>query len=87
MAPLTGEGQIQATPLVVDGIMYTTGPVGLANAASTKVYALDAKTGRQFVALRAVPKRFRNQYENQSLEPGRGHPRQPCFSSARSMPR
>ncbi len=35
-----GGGVLQATPLVVDGIMYTTG-------ASGYVYALDARTGKQ----------------------------------------
>ncbi len=35
-----GEGVLQATPLVVDGIMYTTGPLG-------QVFALDARSGRQ----------------------------------------
>src|SRR5580698_1741731 len=62
MAPLT-EGQIQAVPLVVDGIMYTTGPIGPANAASTKVFALDAKTGRQLWRFERSQK-VRNQYEN-----------------------
>jgi quinohemoprotein ethanol dehydrogenase len=31
---------LEATPVVVDGVMYTTGPIG-------QVYALDAKTGQQ----------------------------------------
>jgi alcohol dehydrogenase (cytochrome c) len=62
MAPLT-DGQNQATPLVVDGIMYTTGPVGPANAGSTKVFALDAKTGRQLWRFDR-PQKVRNQYEN-----------------------
>ncbi len=35
-----GEGVLQATPLVVDGILYSTGPLG-------QVFALDARTGRQ----------------------------------------
>lgn len=35
-----GNGNIQATPLVVDGVMYVTGPENL-------VYALDARTGRK----------------------------------------
>ncbi|MGA3237645.1 MAG: PQQ-dependent dehydrogenase, methanol/ethanol family [Bryobacteraceae bacterium] len=63
MAPFTGEGQNQATPLVVDGIMYTTGPLGPANAATTKVFALDAKTGRQLWRFDR-PQKVRNQYEN-----------------------
>lgn len=36
----TGPGVLQATPLVEDGVMYTTG-------ASGYVYALDARTGKQ----------------------------------------
>jgi len=35
-----GKGGLQATPLVVDGVMYTTGASGYA-------YAIDAATGRQ----------------------------------------
>lgn len=34
---------LEATPVVVDGVMYTTGPIG-------QVYALDAKTGQQLWA-------------------------------------
>ena len=37
---MPGSSTIEATPLVVDGIMYTSGPPGT-------VVALDAKTGRQ----------------------------------------
>jgi PQQ-dependent dehydrogenase (methanol/ethanol family) len=40
--PLTGNGSTEAIPLVVDGIMYTIGPV----AGSLEVLALDARTGR-----------------------------------------
>jgi PQQ-dependent dehydrogenase (methanol/ethanol family) len=40
---LPGEGIVEAVPLVVDGIMYTTGPV----AGAAEVLALDARTGRQ----------------------------------------
>ncbi|HYP04670.1 MAG TPA: PQQ-dependent dehydrogenase, methanol/ethanol family [Bryobacteraceae bacterium] len=40
---LPGDGIVQAIPLVVDGIMYTTGPVG----GTAEVLALDARTGRQ----------------------------------------
>ncbi|MEW5974355.1 MAG: PQQ-dependent dehydrogenase, methanol/ethanol family [Acidobacteriota bacterium] len=35
-----GLGSMQATPLVIDGLMYTTGPSGY-------VFALDARSGRQ----------------------------------------
>ena len=40
---LPGDGIVESVPLVVDGIMYTTGPVG----GTAEVLALDAKTGRQ----------------------------------------
>ena len=63
MAPMAGEGQNQATPLVVDGIIYTTGPLGAASAGSTQVIALDAKTGRQIWRYDR-PQKVRNQYEN-----------------------
>lgn len=69
MTPLPGEGQIQATPLVVDGIMYTTGPVGAANAGTTQVFALDAKTGRQLWRFDR-PQKVRNPYENNRTNRG-----------------
>ena len=40
--PLLGDGIVESVPLVVDGVMYTTGPVG----GTSEVLALDAKTGR-----------------------------------------
>ncbi len=40
---LPGDGIVESVPLVVDGIMYTTGPVG----GTAQVMALDARTGRQ----------------------------------------
>ena len=40
--PLPGDGIVESVPLVVDGILYTTGPVG----GTAEVLALDAKTGR-----------------------------------------
>lgn len=40
---LSGDGIVQSVPIVVDGLMYTTGPVGT----SAAVLALDARTGRQ----------------------------------------
>ena len=40
---LPGDGIVESVPLVVDGIMYTTGPVG----GTSEVLALDAKTGHQ----------------------------------------
>jgi alcohol dehydrogenase (cytochrome c) len=38
---MPGDGIVESIPLVVDGIMYTTGPVG----GTAEVRALDAKTG------------------------------------------
>lgn len=38
---MPGDGIVESIPLVIDGIMYTTGPVG----GSAEVRALDAKTG------------------------------------------
>src|SRR6185295_1554132 len=38
--PMSGTASLQATPLVVDGVMYTSGVPGT-------VYALDARTGAQ----------------------------------------
>jgi len=69
MTPMPGEGQIQATPLVVDGIMYTTGPVGAASAGTTQVVALDAKTGKQIWRYDR-PQKVRNQYENNRVNRG-----------------
>jgi PQQ-dependent dehydrogenase (methanol/ethanol family) len=40
VAPLPGEVPVQATPLVVDGVMYVSGPPG-------DVYAIDARSGAQ----------------------------------------
>lgn len=37
---LPGDQTLQTTPLVIDGVMYTSGPPG-------QVFALDARTGRQ----------------------------------------
>jgi alcohol dehydrogenase (cytochrome c) len=69
LAPMVGDSQIQATPLVVDGIMYTTGPIGAATAATTTVYALDAKTGKQLWRFDR-PQKVRNQYENNRVSRG-----------------
>jgi PQQ-dependent dehydrogenase (methanol/ethanol family) len=63
MAPISGEGQNQSTPLAIDGIIYTTGPVGAPASASTQVLALDAKTGRQIWRYER-PQKVRNPYEN-----------------------
>ena len=52
--PMPGDSVLEATPLVVDGVMYTTQP-GL-------VVALDARTGRQIWKY-ARPQKVRSPYE------------------------
>jgi len=42
-APLLGESVLEATPLVIDGVMYVAGPPG-------DVYAIDARSGMQIWA-------------------------------------
>lgn len=39
-AQMPGDGIVEATPLVIDGVMYTSGPPG-------EVFAIDARTGSQ----------------------------------------
>ncbi len=55
---LPGDGIVQSVPLVVDGIMYTTGPVG----GTAEVLALDAKTGHQLWRYQR-PQKVKNPYE------------------------
>jgi len=52
---MPGDGTLESTPLVVDGVMYTSGPVG-------QVYALDAATGRQIWKYQRTQKKV-NPYE------------------------
>jgi len=52
--PMPGESVLEATPLVVDGIMYTSQPGAVA--------ALDARTGRQIWRY-ARPQKVRSPYE------------------------
>jgi PQQ-dependent dehydrogenase (methanol/ethanol family) len=52
--PLPGESVLEATPLVIDGVMYTTQPGAVA--------ALDARTGRQIWRY-ARPQKVRSPYE------------------------
>jgi alcohol dehydrogenase (cytochrome c) len=52
---MPGDGTLEATPLVVDGVMYTSGPVG-------QVYAIDAATGRQIWKYQRAQKKV-NPYE------------------------
>jgi PQQ-dependent dehydrogenase (methanol/ethanol family) len=49
MMPMTGMASIQATPLVVDGVLYTSGVPGT-------IYALDASTGTQIWKYERAPK-------------------------------
>lgn len=67
--PMAGDGQIQATPLVVDGIIYTTGPIGAGGSGATQVFAIDARTGKQIWAYNR-PQKVRNQYENNRVNRG-----------------
>lgn len=52
---MPGDGTLESTPVVVDGVMYTTGPVG-------QVFALDAATGRQIWKYQRTQKKV-NPYE------------------------
>ena len=52
--PMPGDSVLEATPLVVDGVMYTTQPGA--------VVALDARTGRQIWRY-ARPQKVQNPYE------------------------
>ena len=49
MMPMSGMANLQATPLVVDGVMYTSGVPGT-------VYAIDARTGAQIWKYERAPK-------------------------------
>jgi alcohol dehydrogenase (cytochrome c) len=55
--PLTGDAILEATPVVVDGVMYTTG-----GGSPAQVVALDARTGRQLWTWTRQQK-ARNPYE------------------------
>ena len=59
---IPGDGVLQVTPLVVDGIMYTTGPNG-------QVFALDARTGRQLWKYHRQ-KKVINPYDNAKVNRG-----------------
>ena len=49
MMPMSGVASLQATPLVADGVMYTSGVPGT-------IYALDAGTGAQIWKYERTPK-------------------------------
>ncbi len=59
---MPGDGIVEATPIVVDGVMYTTGPPG-------EVYALDARTGRQIWKFQRAQKLV-NPYESNRVNRG-----------------
>jgi alcohol dehydrogenase (cytochrome c) len=52
---MPGDGTLEATPVVVDGVMYTSGPVG-------QVFAIDAASGRQIWKYQRQQKKI-NPYE------------------------
>ena len=60
--PLPGNGIVESVPLVVDGVMYTTGPPG-------QVFALDARTGRQIWRYQRTQKVV-NPYESNRVNRG-----------------
>ena len=70
---LPGDGIVESVPLVVDGIMYTTGPVG----GTAQVMALDARTGRQIWRYERKQKVV-NPYEINRVNRGVIDPRQPA---------
>lgn len=59
---MPGDGIVEAIPLVVDGVMYTTGPPG-------EVFALDARTGRQIWKYQR-PQKIVNPYESNRVNRG-----------------
>jgi alcohol dehydrogenase (cytochrome c) len=59
---MPGDGIVQSIPIVVDGVMYTTGPPG-------EVFALDARTGRQIWKYQRTQKAV-NPYESNRVNRG-----------------
>jgi PQQ-dependent dehydrogenase (methanol/ethanol family) len=59
---MPGDGIVESVPLVVDGVMYTTGPPG-------QVFALDARTGRQIWKYQRKQKTV-NPYEGNRVNRG-----------------
>src|SRR5579871_125980 len=59
---MPGDGIVESVPLVVDGVMYTTGPPG-------QVFALDARTGRQIWKYQRKQKTV-NPYESNRVNRG-----------------
>ena len=66
--PMPGESVLEATPIVVDGVMYDDEPANVA--------ALDASTGRQIWRFNR-PQKVRNPNRDQSVQPRRVDRRQP----------
>jgi PQQ-dependent dehydrogenase (methanol/ethanol family) len=59
---MAGDGIVESVPIVVDGVMYTTGPPG-------EVFALDARTGRQIWKYQRTQKVV-NPYESNRVNRG-----------------
>ena len=59
---MPGDGIVESVPLVVDGVMYTTGPPG-------QVFALDARSGRQIWRY-ARKQKIVNPYESNRVNRG-----------------
>jgi len=59
---MPGDGMVQSVPIVVDGVLYTTGPPG-------EVFALDARTGRQIWKYQRTQKVV-NPYESNRVNRG-----------------
>ena len=60
--PMPGDGIVESVPIVVDGVLYTTGPPG-------EVFALDARTGRQIWKYQRTQKVV-NPYESNRVNRG-----------------
>ena len=59
---MPGDGIVESVPIVVDGVIYTTGPPG-------EVFALDARTGRQIWKYQR-PQKVVNPYESNRVNRG-----------------
>jgi alcohol dehydrogenase (cytochrome c) len=59
---MPGDGIVESVPIVVDGVLYTTGPPG-------EVFALDARTGRQIWKYQR-PQKIVNPYESNRVNRG-----------------
>jgi alcohol dehydrogenase (cytochrome c) len=59
---MPGDGMVESVPIVVDGVLYTTGPPG-------EVFAVDARTGRQVWKYQR-PQKVVNPYESNRVNRG-----------------